>query len=200
MVKGVVRPANINDIHQIAFIHKSEFQTHFLGKYSIKLLEKFYANFLDKNIVLVNENSGVIVGFILGGTSKSLNLAKSQFIKNNKGRCLLETLLRPQLYTSALIRILKTVTVNQKSEEVPAMETIRLLSIAVTPNVKGTGIAERLLKEFERIILSSREYGLSIKKSNKRALNFYFKNGFQLERETHDDIYLIKKIDSAKGI
>lgn len=192
----VIRKADNWDIPQIALLHKSQFSTHFLGRYSVKLIERFYENFITSSIFIVNENKlGEIDGFVLGGSSDKLNISKSNFIKNYRLHYILETISMPSVYLQALTKavdICKSLISPEHS-----VDSIRLLSIAVSNDVKGTGIAVKLLRKFELSILPAKVYGLSVKKDNIRALKFYYKNGFEKEKETGGSIYLVKHLRNS---
>lgn len=193
MGETIIRTATIKDICQIAVIHKSQFSTHFLGHYSIGLIEKYYLNFLEACIFLVSESSGTINGFVLGGRSKELNRAKNNFIENNKLRYILETIFRPKIYIQALKRI-KSVGVIRESASSPVQGSFSLLSIAIMNELAGSGIAVKLVQEFEHRLSPISEYSLYVRKTNKRAINFYYKNGFKLVKDSNDCLHLIKKI------
>jgi hypothetical protein len=47
-VNAIVQQATDNDIFKVASIHKQQFPTHFLGKYSVRLLSAYYKAFLDE--------------------------------------------------------------------------------------------------------------------------------------------------------
>lgn len=62
------RLAKKEDLLQVAMIHKEQFPTHYLGQFSISLLESFYRNLLDgEYIFIVAEDGKQIVGFVVGG-------------------------------------------------------------------------------------------------------------------------------------
>lgn len=197
MNKNIIRNAKLNDIEQISILHKKEFSTHFLGHYSVGLIKKFYECFFGISVFIVSENKGCINGFILGGNSQDLNRAKKQFLNQNKQRYIMETVIRPQVYWQALSRI-KFVTSallpTKPTNLLQSSDKIRLLSIAVSDEVKGSGLASTLLKEFECNIIPVKEYGLSVKKDNHRAINFYQKSSFLVEKEINNSIYFVKNI------
>lgn len=184
----------------IAQIHKDQFSTHFLGKYSVNLIAKYYECFLEDSIFLVSEAKGSINGFIMGGASEHLNKSKKVFIKGNLLRYSLETLVNPRVYLDAVLRLkniillFKNTTETKKSKNAVSTSNIRMLSIAVNEKAKGTNTAKDLLYSFEESISQSKSYGLSVLKKNIRAINFYKKNGFKLEKEDNLAIYFTKKI------
>lgn len=188
-----IRKADNRDIQQIALLHKSQFPTHFLGRYSVKLIGRFYENFIVSSVFLVNENKlGKIDGFVLGGSKDQLNISKNKFIKTHKFNYIFETILLPTVYLQALSKVVGMFKLQISSEHSVAFT--RLLSISVNDDVKGTGVAVDLLRRFELSILPVKVYGLSVKKDNARAIKFYYKNGFETEKETGESIYLVKRL------
>lgn len=193
-----IQDAKFGDLSQISTLHKKEFSTHFLGHYSINLISNFYAEFLESSIFIVAVHHGVVDGFLLGGNSRNLNRGKNFFLQKNKLRYTVETILRPQIYGQALNKVKSIYDLNQtkKMKSFQGDQNVRLLSIAVSDNVKGSGLASKLLTEFEQVIAPLQEYGLSVKNSNVRAVKFYKKNGFFLEKEVDNSLYFVKTIGS----
>ena len=87
---------------------------------------------------------------------------------------------------------------NIKIEEriIQNKKSYRLLSIAVNPKVKGKNIAVEMEKYFceELLKIGIEEVGLSVKKENIRAIKFYEKCGYFLEREEEKSKYFNKKL------
>lgn len=196
----IIRKAKKTDIPAIAKIHKAQFSDHFLGNYSVRLIEKFYEPFLDSCVFLVSESYGQLNGFVTGGYSHDLNQAKSKFISDNKIKYFTETILMPTIYLQALSRV-KFLTDFKPPNQRPTKNGesgVRLLSIAVAENAKGTGAASKLLENFEKN-LDSESYGLSVKKENERAIKFYYKNGFVLSHEKDGNLYFNKTYSSLKN-
>lgn len=56
-----------------------------------------------------------------------------------------------------------------------------------------------LLNEFEQTLLARNInlYGLSVRKKNERAVSFYFRNGFEVQKETWDSLYFRKELKDA---
>ena len=72
----------------------------------------------------------------------------------------------------------------------------RLLSIAVDPNERGNNTAFEMEKYFcnklkEKNVIT---VGLSVKKENIRAINFYKKCKYEVENKKKRTIYYIKDI------
>lgn len=71
------------DLKIVADIHKKCFPDHYLGKFSKKLIFKFYAEFLNKEGIIFIEHCTNIGmdGFVMGGVSSAINAAETLFIK-----------------------------------------------------------------------------------------------------------------------
>lgn len=193
MKMGIVRKAMLSDLDKVAEIHKQEFSDHFLGQFSQLLIRKFYFCFLNNNcIFLVSEERTVVSGFILGGLSSELEQSKADFLKNNKMHYMFEILLNPRVYIQALQRVSLLLKFKKENKEVLDQEPVRLLSIAVADSVKGRGVARELINNFEAEV-NCVEYGLSVKLDNKRAIHFYSKNGFIIDKKLGDSLYFLKK-------
>ena len=188
-----IRKALPSDIAQIASLHKQQFKDHFLGRYSESLIQKYYKPFLEACIFLVSECDGKLKGFIMGGSSSNLNAAKRTFLSCNKLRYIFETLLNPTVYVMAL-KPLKLIKELQSSDIADNnIPQLRLLSIAVAEDVKGSGLASKLLMEFEKHI-QAEEYGLSVHTNNIPAIKFYIKNGFTKTHDSAETTYFSKNL------
>lgn len=189
---NIIRLAEYKDLPEVAKIHKQMFSDHFLGKYSISTIQKYYQEFVLDCVFLVSEHNDKVTGFVLGGMSTDLNRAKSSFIAKYKAHYLIDTIVRPWVYKDALARIKTIYSLGKKASNNPNGESVRLLSIAVCRDAQGSGVASDLIRSFEENISPWTTYGLSVLSHNKRAQAFYLKNGFLIEKEVDDSIYLIK--------
>lgn len=196
----MIRIAVKKDLEQIAGIHKEQFATHFLGKYSKSIIMAFYECFLSKSYFIVYEKKGgEVVGFVMGGYSNMLSSAKNEFLQKHRFRSIWETILRPNTWRMAAARLAmlrlnnhdKTAVLRQSTND----GSYRLLSIAVQKNFMGKGIAGELMSEFESTARKyEQQYGLSVNKYNDRAIRFYKKNGFYCEKEESESLYFLKKL------
>ncbi|MCE5286406.1 MAG: GNAT family N-acetyltransferase [Pelosinus sp.] len=191
----IIRSVQSSDIPAIAALHKRMFSTHFLGQYSESLILAFYREFVDSSTFLVSDLDGKICGFVLGGYDSNLAVSKNNFLRNKRAKYIIESITKPKIYQEGLKRLLLLLW-NQGYSYTPSVAKYRLLSIAVSPAVQGKGIAASLVKHFEKKIpLDTEIYGLSVKSSNKRAIAFYEKLGFELEKCLEDGLYYTKKIN-----
>lgn len=194
MVKPNIRRGKLEDVFSVATIHKQQFPTHFLGKYSVNLLAQYYKPLLPY-IFLVSDQKGSVNGFVVGGTSNQLVTAKREFLVSNKHLYITETLLRPRTYLGALARVkslvtLRNVNENQSTEN----DFVWLLSIAVDKSALGTGVSQDLCAAFEQSLGTSSSYGLYVLKDNIRAITFYEKMGFEISKEVGNELCLIKNL------
>jgi hypothetical protein len=136
-----IKKAIADNIEGIAYLHKDRFRDHFLGHYPIFIIERFYESFLDTSLFFVALQENNVVGFVMGGTSTELQTFKKNFIKKNLFKCLLSTICIPSIYIDALYRAKQMMNrpVNKKGLPTPSAASIRLLSIAVSENMQGTG-------------------------------------------------------------
>lgn len=181
-----IRQAEERDLAAVAAIHKAQFSDHFLGKYSQTLLAEFYRTFLDQTIFLVYESPEGIGGFVMGGEADELAQCNSSFMHNNIRRCIIETSFHPTRWRVAIhhgLGYLRAILfVNRRPAQSSAISDMSLLSIAVKPNLLGTGIAAQLINAFGNEILKRQriDYRLSVNKHNLRAISFYKKMGFNI--------------------
>lgn len=179
-----VRAAKRDDLRDVARIHKARFCTpdYTLGQYSVSLISKFYALFLDRCVFLVHVSDRGVDGFVMGGEREELYGVEHAFMRNNLARCCLETLLRPRLWPAAYGTLRKLFRSQAKGPvQQPGPALPRLLSIAVDKSAEGSGAAAALVAAFESSISSRHAaYELSVVKTNRQAVRFYEKLGLSL--------------------
>lgn len=195
-MNAIVQQATDNDIFKVASIHKQQFPTHFLGKYSVRLLSAYYKAFLDNSIFLVSRDNDEVNGFVVGGFASNLSCGRRDFLTQNKVLYITETILRPNTYLGVLSRLKSVASSMQKTKGSNSVtDEIFILSIAVDKNYMGKGIAQELCHAFEESIKpDASEYGLYVRCDNKRAVKFYEKMGFKVNKQVGDEFYLTKRI------
>lgn len=190
-----VRLANKNDLKYIANIHKQQFSSHFLGQFSVKLLERFYECFFDYDtIFIVSETDGIVSGFIVGGKLSMINLCTSLFIKKNIPLYLREIIMRPSTWRKSCRKFINVITGKGPSKEsLDYVMEYTLLSIAVSSDFQGKNVAKDLIVYFDELMKKySNKYFLSVMDSNSRAIRFYEKMGFFKERHFNGEYQLTK--------
>jgi len=200
----MIREAHLNDLNNIAELHMQSFENHFLPKLGLKLLSKYYEEFLDeRNIFLVNidENTNKINGMILGTPDSAVG--RNRFINKNKMQLLLRILLlclkldkntwtRVFNFIKSSMFLNRNKKVNQKLN----LKVLTLLSICVSNQYKGKGVSKILVEEFEqRLIENGYEgYILTVHKSNDRANKFYKKISMSIYKESDTEFGYIKQL------
>lgn len=198
-----IRRAEHRDLPAIAAIHKSQFSSHFLGRYSPQLLEGYYESFLKSSVFLVHETAGYVDGFILGTTAGEQATSRAAFLRANWWRCLWETLVRPSLWLESARRIFANHHIfrveTARPNESSASPSINILSIAVRTEAMGTGLAASLVEAYQQSLQEKNmtEYGLSVAKDNHRAIRFYRKMGFEITGDDGRSLALRKRLPDA---
>lgn len=183
-----------SDLKQVANVHRLAYDsTHFTSRFSDKMLTDFYRNLLILNgeFCFVASNNNEIAGFIVAGyrTNEAVKIFTKKYFF-----IILKTLLLNPVFL--LDKIKGAYRMLRKKNKNKSIAKLRLLSIAICPSVQGKGAANQLLFLFERYLNEKgiTEYGLSVHKENIRAIRFYEKNNFEIEYQTHDAFYFIKKL------
>lgn len=201
----MIRYANHKDLKGIAKIHKESYpEDHFLNELSLDLIANYYGSFLKyRAIFLVCVIGGRICGFLVGGEGYILNKARNDFIKQNKCRLTLYVIARlfsMKFMRGFLPRFVNLVQ-NRLCKQLDKRDLSRskvsyhgLFSIAVANEMKGKNLGKVLLDSFEDELRKMRveKYVVSVRKNNLRAIKFYRKSGFCLQKETATDIRMYK--------
>lgn len=179
---------------EVATIHKESFADHFLGQYSIPVIEAFYTYYLD-DLFLVALDGETVAGFVLGGDIETLHKRKKAFMKNNLGLLAWNTLRTPSVWGGAVKRLSRLMS--PPSGNTPEAERDRgycILSIAVAAGYRGSGAAQELTDGFEASLPDLvADYWLAVHSDNARAIGFYEKSGFRAFKEIDELLYLIKR-------
>jgi len=111
---------------------------------------------------------------------------------------LVATLVRPKLWLEVARRIPLILPKKKESGNNQSEAAWRLLSIAVSEEAKGKGIADSLLASFESEVSSAASsYGLSVHDDNTRAIAFYRRSGFTEEGRSRGLVFFIKRLKSV---
>ncbi len=191
-----LRRAQRLDIPKIAGLHKLQFGDHFLGGYSEILLQKYYLAFLGRFIFFVSIEGENVNGFVLGGGCRDIATTRRSFLSKNFFRMSLETLRHPRVYGQALSRVQPFLHGFEPPSAAAREAGVELLSVAVSEDVKGSGLARDLVAAFEENLNNAPRYKLKVKKDNYRAIGFYKKMGFTVASELGDYIVFIKELES----
>ncbi len=203
----MIREANLKDLNEIAELHMQSFENHFLPKLGLKLLSKYYKEFLDEGnvfLISVDEKTNKINGLILGTPNSAIG--RNRFINNNKIRLLLRILvLCLKLDKDTWIRVfslIKSFVLLDRSKKValnndkPNLKVLTLLSICVSNQYKGKGIFKILVENLEQKLIKCgyEGYILTVHKTNDRANNFYDKLSMRIYKESDTEFGYIKQL------
>lgn len=132
----------------------------------------------------------------MSGTS--VDNGVNSFIKNNRFYLTSVMFKNPRfIFEKFLVRFINKVKFkNEFNISNKPIEPFRLMSIAVESNGQTKGIGSKLIKFFEKELVSMgiHSYGLSVRDKNIIAINFYIKNGFVVEKKSNNSIYYKKDI------
>lgn len=203
----MIKEAKFSDLESIARLHSESFEDHFLPKLGTELLSKYYKEFInDKNIFIIStDETNAINGLILGTPDSSVG--RNQFIRSNKValafRIAFLCLKLDKDTWDRVVGFIKNRVVSQPSKKdvtkslgTPSTSTISLLSICVSKNAKGLGVAKSLVEEFEERLIKNgyKGYMLTVHKNNDRANGFYKKIGMSVYKESDSEYGYLKKI------
>ena len=184
----IFRLAQKKDARRIAEIHKQEIKKGFLCTLNNNLLTKIYSAIIDSrySFCVVAEENQDVKGFIAGVIN--LNDFYFYFLKRYFFSAII--LIFPEMLNLKNIKkILEILFYSQKEESLPEAE---LLSMALTKDFQGKGIAGPM---FDKFISEMKDKKISVFKvlvGNilSPAIKFYEKNGFKFVKETkvHENV------------
>jgi ribosomal protein S18 acetylase RimI-like enzyme len=184
------RPARTEDVSQVADVHSAAFPGFFLTTLGPGFLRTMYRAFISNvgGVFVINEQNNRLDGFAVGilkSAGKDRNLAVRflpQFIA-----ALVPGLIRNPV--KVMRRVATQFFSVGEEPEVPNNSVI-LRSIGVLPDAKGSGVASRLLDEFERLSRAKGATSVALTTDaldNERAVGFYRKHGYHIAQEFSQD-------------
>ncbi len=193
-IKDIVcRKAEKEDMSEIVKIHTECFDKYLLtqldgGKGD--LLKEYYGFYLEKeNLFYTATADGKVVGFITGYYFPSDT--RKQFEKKFWWKLFCRTSLlllkfNKDIYNRLLNKVKNLFA--KKDKEPISEENLKIayiLSLAVLSDYRRKGIAEKLLKEFEKELSEKNidKYYVNVFSDNHSAISFYEKEGFTFVKE-----------------
>lgn len=188
----MIRQATVNDLDDIAIVHEECFPNSFSTALGHKLLKKFYYEYISEipELFLISvDDHNHANGFCMGYYMENDHYMKS-FLKHN-------------MITVGMVMIFRLITgdkrawkkvkknsmpewniLNHEYDAIPYTDRGDLLSICVVKEYRGRGIANSLIKEYQRVLKENNRKlcMLSVAADNARGIHFYEKNGFRLYR------------------
>ena len=161
--------AEKKDAVVIAKIHKKEIGQGFLSSLPIIFLEKLYLAIIENDFCVVAKNDKEVVGFIAG--TAEIKKLYSFFVR--KYLIFSFFVLLPKIFD--IRKILENIFYIKKEEIKP-----ELLTVAVSSNFQGQGIAKKMLEIFisEMRKREVKIFKVVVGEDLKPAINFYEKSGF----------------------
>lgn len=165
--------------------------TNLLGKPD---LSNYYRELiLNSDISLVAESGRRLVGFLISGTHVAHGVAN--FTRDNRALLLRILLLNPAM----AIEKVTSLTLSRMSKVEKSKATFRIMSIAVDSKAMRGGIGAFLIRELETMLagLDVKLIGLSVRKGNQNAIDFYHRIGFAVEMQSRWALYFVKPVNAV---
>ncbi len=162
---------------QVAALHAANIDQGFLATLGVPFLTLMYQAIdeADDSVLLVEERDGRVLGFIAGGEGMGAIYRRMLRSPLRLGWSLSPIVLRPR----AIARILEILRYGRGHADDLALPDAELLSIAVAPESRGSGIAEalyrRLIADFERRGVKS--FKITVGDALLPAHRFYIRMG-----------------------
>ena len=184
---------------EIAELHLNSYsKQHLTANFSVEKLEEYYRYLVEASELSIvsldysgNSNKPVL-GFIVAGRTISRGVV--QFLDSHRLYVLSVMLKNPVFIFEKIFS--KLTAKFQKGN--PSDAKFRLLSIAVKSDIQSHGIGHQMVEFFENTLIyrGISCYGLSVKSENIRAIKFYEKYGFVLEKEISGSKYFRKDLNT----
>lgn len=181
------------DLDRIALIHKSSFDdSHFSNAFSNSMMIQYLKLLIELNpysYAIYSEHQSEVIGFIIAGenTQKAVNI----FIKHHFMELIRVLILNPRFIIAKFYETFFKVTKHIQKET-----RVRVYKISIATEYKGKGLGGKLLDFLETNLINDEifEFGLSVHKENKSAVNFYLQKKFTLSHEDRKSLFFVKSI------
>lgn len=198
----IYRKAEITDLVDIVNIHESSFKDFFLTTLGNSFLRVYYETCIkyeDSIVICAVDEDGCICGFA-SGTIRS-NRYYTKIFLFNLAPFIVEVI--KLLFKRPLAIIRLALNLDKSKSVLDEKNYAELLSLAVKPEMKGSGLGMSLLGHFERVVIFQGTKVLTLTtdcENNDRVVSFYKKCGYDIfytflaypNRKMHK---LIKKLD-----
>ncbi len=200
--------AQPHNLPEIARVHMMCFPDSFSSQIGEKLLTKFYLEYIKINpdlfLIATDEiRHNKIVGFCMGYVLDNHQFNK-KFLIHNFGALSIRSIYLCATGNKLMLQKIKNAFAKNEEYEVldPNIKNMSdkckgdLLSICVLDSVKGKGIAQQLISEFERRLNAQGKTIciLSAKATNDRGNRFYEKCGYHIYKKSCDSICYAKEL------
>lgn len=162
---------------QVAALHAGNIEHGFLATLGIPFLALMYRAMdeAEGSVLLTEEQEGRIVGFVSGGEGMGAIYRRMLRYPVRLGLALLPSLVRPR----RLKRILEIMRYNGGTSTTQSLPRAELLSIAVAPHARGSGVAERLYRRLQEHFVGRglRAFRITVGDSLAHAHRYYRRMG-----------------------
>lgn len=179
-----IENARLQDIREIAVLHRQVFPGFFLTAMGQKFLEELYSGFLNHpgGLLIVARDGESVVGFAAGTTEPDIFFPTLR--KQRGGAFLVKAI--PAILANPLpvLRKLYSAVFYRGDAPHDAAAGALLSSIGVAAALQGSGLAEKLLMAFESNAASKGAVGIYLTTdatNNDRVNAFYRKKGYEVE-------------------
>ena len=211
-----IEPLTHERLGAVAEVHGRAFRGYFLANLGPRFLRLYYDDFVGNPIaiglVAVEEATGRPLGAVVGNTDGMAFYRLS--VRRHMGRKMLLAFGRLfcslRLWGQAAVRVgraLKRLArrlLGRRPEGPPDDHKdtpVRLLSIGVVPEARGTGLAAALIRAFEQEAAArgADRVGLTCFEDNDRAIRFYEKSGWERVRTWRGTVAFEKRLTPPGG-
>jgi ribosomal protein S18 acetylase RimI-like enzyme len=208
----LLAPLTPDDIADVVRLHQRCFADYFLTQLGSWFLRRFYEEFLRHPFsygVVGRLPSGELVGFVVG-TSNSRDHFRGFYRRNAVpavplvlGKLFAKSTVRRMILARlrhVFFAVRTLLPGGNRPTRVPTGPAnqcpVRLLSIAVSPEHRGSGAAQAVAEFFESVLRTAGHdrYGLSVRPENARAIAFYRRAGWQLTHESPAGLWFEKDL------
>jgi ribosomal protein S18 acetylase RimI-like enzyme len=205
-------PLTKSDVEAVVRLHQRCFPDYFLTQLGPWFLRRFYAEFLFHPLsygVVLRSTGNELIGFVVGTSDSSAHFCN--FYRRNAVRAI--PLIAGKLLTRSEVRrmigarlghvwfaVRSMLPGGKRTAPAPTGPAeqcaVRLLSIAIAPEQRGTGAAQAITEYFESVLRQAghRRYGLSVRPTNGRAIRFYRRTGWQLTCQSPAGLWFEKDL------
>jgi ribosomal protein S18 acetylase RimI-like enzyme len=204
----------LSDAAELAHLHQRCFEDYFLTELGTAFLKRSYAEYsrhdLDYGIVARSSADGELVGFVAGTADAQAHFRSFyrrnlpvlaaivcwKLLTNRTVRSRIrERMTHVRAALRAMIPGVKRPAATPISDQGPKTQCpLRLLTIAVAPEARGTGAAGQVMRAFEDKVRAAghRRVGLSVLPDNARAIAFYKKCGWDVTYSSKAGVWFEK--------
>lgn len=179
-------------IKKITSLHKQLFdKEHFTARFDEKLLNKyFYLLLSNSNYKICAFQGQELIGYLIAG--EKLDDVLKKFSREYFIRLIILLFKNPGFLIEKFFDLMNRIIYKNKKSKAD----MRLFLIASKRDENIKGVGKSLIDNLEKHLVEKgiNIYGLSVRKHNQKAIDFYNHLGFIEEFRTHKSIYFVKKL------